>query len=83
MPIAHFEPAGALFAGPEGLDDYRILVPQLSALLAPGGTAVLEIGHRQAEAVTAISREAGFSVTLRHDLANRPRALILVKEKRG
>lgn len=42
------EPAGALFAGPEGLDAYRLLVPQLPALLAPGGIALVEIGAAQA-----------------------------------
>ena len=34
--MRHHEPAGALFAGPEGLDDYRVLVPQLPALLTAG-----------------------------------------------
>ena len=33
---------------------------------------------RQAEAVTAIAAAGGFAVTLRRDLAGRPRALILV-----
>jgi len=48
MPdVAAHEPAGALFAGPEGLDDYRVLVPQLPALLAEGGVALVEIGHTQ------------------------------------
>jgi len=75
--VAGHEPASALFAGPEGLDDYRALVPQLPGLLIPGGIAVLEIGHTQADAVTAIARQAGFAVTLRRDLADRPRALIL------
>lgn len=75
--VRDHEPAGALFSGPEGLDDYRILVPQLPALLTPGGVAVLEIGHTQAAAVTAIAEAAGFAVERRHDLAGRDRALIL------
>jgi release factor-specific protein-(glutamine-N5) methyltransferase len=72
------EPAGALFAGPDGLDDYRLLIPQLPGLLAENGLAVIEIGHTQAEAVSAIARAAGMSAKLHHDLANRPRALELV-----
>ena len=48
-----------LFAGPEGLDAYRVLIPQLPGLLTPGGLALVEIGHRQAEAVTAIGTAAG------------------------
>jgi len=75
--VRDYEPAGALFAGPEGLDDYRILVPQLPALLHPNRVAVLEIGATQAEAVTAIAAQAGFSSELRRDLAGHPRALTL------
>lgn len=75
--VRGYEPAGALFAGPEGLDDYRVLVPQLRRLLAPGGAAVLEIGAAQADSVSQIAREAGFAAELRRDLAGRPRALIL------
>lgn len=67
------EPHGALFAGPEGLDAYRVLIPQLPALLAPDGLALVEIGHRQAEAVTRIGRESGLQAELHRDLANRPR----------
>ncbi|MFN4113389.1 MAG: peptide chain release factor N(5)-glutamine methyltransferase [Sphingomonadaceae bacterium] len=75
--VRNYEPAGALFAGPDGLADYRILVPQLPDLLAPGGVAVIEIGHRQAEPVSAIAASAGLSAELRCDLADRPRALVL------
>lgn len=75
--VREFEPAGALFAGAEGLDDYRVLVPQLPDLLAHGGAAVLEIGASQAGPVSAIAAEAGFATALHHDLACRPRALVL------
>ncbi len=71
------EPSGALFAGPEGLDDYRILLPQLPALLEPGGVAALEIGWTQAEAVGAMAMDAGFVVRLHRDLGGRARALLL------
>jgi len=69
------EPAGALFAGAEGLDAYRSLVPQLPALLAPGGRALVEIGYAQAAAVTEIGRQAGLAAHLHHDLGGRPRVL--------
>lgn len=75
--VRDFEPASALFAGPEGLDDYRALIPQLHGLLNPGAPAILEIGASQAEAVAAIAGAAGFAAQLRRDLAGRPRALIL------
>ncbi|CAN5483566.1 peptide chain release factor N(5)-glutamine methyltransferase [soil metagenome] len=70
------EPAGALFAGADGLDAYHIIAPQLPALLVPGGVAILEIGATQAETVTELLVAQGLAVTLRHDLAGRPRALI-------
>ena len=72
------EPASALFAGPDGLEEYRVLIPQLTGLLAAGGAALVEIGHAQAEAVSAIARDAGLSSTLHRDLAGRPRVLELV-----
>jgi release factor glutamine methyltransferase len=75
--VRHYEPHGALFAGPEGLDAYRVLIPQLPVLLAPRGVALFEIGHTQAEAVTAIAGEAGFTARLHRDLGCRPRALEL------
>lgn len=75
--VRNHEPAGALFAGPDGLDDYRVLVPQLPALLAPGGVALVEIGASQATAVSAIAAACGCAATLRHDLASRPRVLEL------
>lgn len=75
--VREFEPATALFAGPEGLDDYRAIVPQLGKLLVPGGVAIFEIGAGQAEAVGAIASESGFAAQTRRDLADRPRAMIL------
>jgi release factor glutamine methyltransferase len=77
-PSVHaHEPHDALFAGPEGLDAYRVLIPQLPALLSPGGIALIEIGFTQADAVTAIAAEAGFAARLYRDLGSRPRALEL------
>jgi len=75
--VSEFEPAGALFAGEDGLDDYRILIPQLRQMLTIGGAAVLEIGATQAVAVGELARSAGFDVTLHRDLADRPRGLLL------
>ena len=73
--VRDHEPAEALFAGDDGLDDYRRIVPRLPAHLAPGGIAVLEIGWTQADAVSALVRDAGLTPALHHDLAGRPRAI--------
>ena len=75
--VREFEPATALFAGPEGLDDYGILIPQLRKLMNPGAAAILEIGANQAAAVSALAAASGFCVELRRDLAGRDRALVL------
>ena len=76
VEVKKYEPDVALFAGPDGLADYRIIAPQLPALVAPGGAAILEIGATQTAAVTALLEAEGFTVALRHDLGGNPRALI-------
>jgi release factor glutamine methyltransferase len=76
--VRDHEPAGALFAGADGLDDYRVLVPQLPGLLADRGVALVEIGASQAEAVSDLALAAGMVATLHRDLAGRPRVLEMV-----
>ena len=80
--VRDYEPSTALFAGEYGLDDYRVLLPQLAGLLAPGGVAIFEIGHTQADAVTALADANGFTAELVRDLAERPRVLILREKGR-
>ena len=75
--VRRWEPEGALFAGPDGLDTYRVLIPQLPPLLMEEGVAVLEIGAAQAEQVADIAAQSGFASEMRRDLAGRPRALVL------
>jgi release factor glutamine methyltransferase len=77
--VLGFEPAGALFAGADGLDDYRLLIPQLPRLLAPRGVALVEIGTTQAGSVGELARHCGFETRLHHDLADRPRLVELTR----
>lgn len=74
--VREYEPHGALFAGPDGLDAYRRIVPALPALLAADGAAILEIGWKQAEAVLALGHEAGLGGAVERDLAGRDRAVV-------
>lgn len=74
--VADHEPASALFAGVDGLDEYRRMLPQIPELLAPGGRAVVEIGASQAAAVLAIGAAAGLSGTVHRDLGERDRAIL-------
>jgi release factor glutamine methyltransferase len=75
--VRDHEPASALFAGDDGLDAYRVLVPALPALIADGGAALLEIGATQADAVADLAAQAGLAAHLHRDLAQNPRCLAL------
>ena len=74
--VQDWEPASALFAGADGLDDYRALAPLLPGQLAPGGVACIEIGSDQAEAVGGLVRAAGLAPRLVRDLAGHPRCIV-------
>jgi release factor glutamine methyltransferase len=75
--VAEHEPAEALFAGTEGLDEYRRLAPQIGRLLAPEGLAAIEIGQSQADAVGELLQSSGLNPRLARDLAGRPRAMLI------
>jgi release factor glutamine methyltransferase len=75
--VAAWEPHEALFAGPDGLDDYRRLAPPIPHLLAAGGLACIEIGADQEQPVSALCRAAGLRVTPHRDLAGHVRCLAL------
>jgi len=75
--VRDWEPAEALFAGGDGLDDYRRLAPRMAPLLAPEGIACVEIGHAQAASAGALFAAQGLAVSLRKDLAGRDRCLVL------
>ncbi|MHA3793541.1 peptide chain release factor N(5)-glutamine methyltransferase [Rhizorhabdus wittichii] len=75
--VAEHEPASALFAGPDGLDDYRRLAPMIGGLLAAGGLAAVEIGAEQGDAVIALFARHGLAGSVRRDLAGRDRAILV------
>jgi len=77
LEVKAHEPASALFAGVDGLDDYRRILPQLPALLADNGLAVLEIGHLQGAALLAMAAAHGLAATLHQDLAGRDRCVAI------
>jgi release factor glutamine methyltransferase len=75
--VAHYEPDAALYAGPDGLDAYRALAPQIPRLLAPGGICCLEIGAGQEETVAPLFAAQGFTIESRRDLRGIIRCLVL------
>jgi release factor glutamine methyltransferase len=75
--VSAWEPHGALFAGPDGLADYRRLATDLPRLLARAGIACIEVGDGQAGAVAALFADAPFTITSRADLRGVERCLTL------
>lgn len=73
--VREYEPHAALFAGADGLDAYRAIIPDLPGLLTAGGTALLEIGWTQADPVLSLVRITGLVGVLKYDLEGRARAL--------
>ena len=73
--VADHEPASALYAGEDGLDDYRRIAPLLR--LPPGGVGCIEIGATQADAVSALFEAQGLLTQVKTDLAGRDRCVIV------
>jgi release factor glutamine methyltransferase len=75
--VGEWEPAEALFAGDDGLDDIRVLAAGAPVRLRPGGSLVLEIGADQGDAVARVLHGAGLAdVEIRPDLSGRDRIAI-------
>ena len=55
--VVGHEPHTALFAGDDGLEIYRRLIPAAHAALHPCGLLAMEIGHGQREALAALLRD--------------------------
>lgn len=78
MPsVRDYEPHDALFAGPDGYDDYALLIPQIAQMLQPGGIAIFELGAGQLQGVSKIAGQAGMHCTSRRDFTGISRALVL------
>ncbi len=71
QPEIAYEPAGALFGGPDGLDPVRRLLP----MVAEVPLLALEVGL--AECVASMARDAGFSsAEILYDLAGHERVVV-------
>ena len=60
VEVREHEPPLALFAGADGLDVCRRLIPATLAVLEPGGFLLMEIGHGQSNPIAALLADAGF-----------------------
>jgi release factor glutamine methyltransferase len=80
--VADWEPAGALVAGPTGLEHVARILAVTAGWLRRPGAVVVEIAPHQAAEASALAREAGLvEVDVRPDLAGRLRALVARVER--
>ena len=76
--VRQYDPHAALFAGEDGLDAYRAILPQARERLVRFAPVFLEIGASQALAVAALAQSAGFDdIAIIQDLAGCDRVLRL------
>jgi len=61
VEVREYEPALALFAGDDGLEVFRRLIPAAFAVLVPGGYLILEIGFGQSPAIAELLARSGFA----------------------
>jgi len=75
--VRNHDPLLALDGGPDGLDAYRAIIPQAAALLAPGGTLVVEAGQGQSGQIQGLMTAAGLTLDwpVKADLAGVRRAV--------
>lgn len=76
--VRDHEPSLALYAGPNGLDIYRRLIPQAFDLLRPGGLLALEIGYGQRDALIELLANWN-SVRFLDDYASIPRVALALR----
>ena len=82
--VRQFEPLAALDGGPDGLEAFRRLAPEVLRVLKPGASFVVEIGHDQGAAVTELFRLAGAAdLELRQDLGGHDRVVAGRKKPLG
>lgn len=78
--VAEYEPHTALFAGGDGLDVYRRLIPQARSALAHGGLLAMEFGFGQRDALQILIEQAHpgswTNIRFRDDYAGIPRVAL-------
>jgi release factor glutamine methyltransferase len=83
LPVAtSFEPAVALDGGPDGLALIGRLLERLPEVLTDDGAALLEIGADQGQRIVGLvaATLAGWTCTVRPDLAGLPRVARVIRE---
>jgi len=74
--VRDHDPRLALDGGPDGLEAYRQLAPEIMRIMKPGGVFAVEIGWDQGPPVKALFEAAGFTdVIIVKDLSDRDRVV--------
>jgi len=75
--VRDHDPRAALDGGANGLDAYRVLIPQAAGLLSPGGALIVEAGQGQSGPIETLMTAAGLTTPegAKSDLAGIPRAV--------
>jgi release factor glutamine methyltransferase len=82
--VSAHEPRLALDGGPDGLEAYRVLAPEMLRVLKPAGRFAVEIGWDQGPAVKALFEQAGAQdLRIVRDLSDRDRVVAGCKKALG
>ena len=75
--VAKYEPSSALFAGDDGLQILKTLIPASLGYLKDGGFLLTEIGYKQGEDVKKLFQETGFqNIEILQDFGQRDRVVL-------
>jgi release factor glutamine methyltransferase len=78
VEVRDYEPHGALFSGPSGLEFYERLSVEAAEYLREGGRMMMEVGYQQAREVQAMFEASGWNVVeIRKDLSGVDRVVVV------
>jgi release factor glutamine methyltransferase len=76
--VGRYEPAAALFGGPDGLHTIQRLLSEVRAHLAPGGVLIVEFGYGQEDDVRGLALATDWHVErVLHDFQGIARTIVL------
>ena len=75
--VSNYEPAGALFAGDDGLDVIRRIARSIRCHLTEGGQAWIECDSPSVEAASGLFTAQGLRAEIRNDQYDKPRVIVV------
>jgi release factor glutamine methyltransferase len=81
--VRDYEPRLALYAGRDGLDVYRRIVPKVDQFLKPDGVLLLEIGYQQGPAVRELLEGTGAFAPIRIDKDLQGHDRVVTAQRKG